>query len=392
MNLCSMHEILIWDLNNCENAYEMYISVKGFRQLLPIVRKTKTKVRIIRRCGMPFLLHKYRKRKIFFIGIGVSCFLVYVLSLFIWDIDFQGNETKSDRILMDFFEEHDLYHGMLKKNVDCEGIETLLRNSFDEIIWVSVEMKGTRLLVNIQEGLKIEEYGNTLNEEPSDLCAGKAGTIESIITRSGTPLVSIGDEVSKGAVLVQGRMDIIGDSGEIVNYQYCTADADIFLRTEYKYEDMFLRKHKEKQYIEEADNSYYVKIFSGEWQLNFWNRGENMQYDKKVQEKQLHLWNNFYLPFHWKTVTKQYYKEVEVTYTKEEAKQVAVNNLDRFCKDLTKKGVQIIENNVTIQVDENQCKASGSLVVVEKTGEKQPTRILTAPSQEESNEHNGTHT
>lgn len=392
LNLCSIHEILIWDLKNCENAYEMYMSVKGFRQLLPIVRKTKTKVRIIRRCGMPFLLHKYRKRKIFFAGIIISTFLIYVLSLFIWDVDFQGNRSRTNRELMNFLEENNLHHGMMKKDIDCEEVETLIRNHYDDIIWASVEMKGTRLIINVQEGLKIENNGNTLSEEPTDICAAKAGTIESIITRSGTPLVSVGDEVSKGAILVQGRMDIVGDNGEIVNYQYCTADADIYIRTEYDYADSFPRKHMEKEYLGKPDSTYYVKTFSKEWKLNFWNQGENMKYDKKVEEKQLHLWNNFYLPFYWKTVTKDYYKEVEKTYTKEEAKQVAMDHLEQFCKDLTKKGVQIIENNVTIQIDENRCKASGSLLVVEKTGVKQPTKILTIPSQEEADEYNGTHT
>ena len=59
LNLCRHHQIYIWGLNPCGNAYEMYMSLKGFRRLRPIVRKTHTKVLLVQRNGLPFFLHKY---------------------------------------------------------------------------------------------------------------------------------------------------------------------------------------------------------------------------------------------------------------------------------------------------------------------------------------------
>ena len=69
LNMCSHHGIYLWNLKPCGHAYEMNISVKGFRRLKPIIRKTGTKIIIRERRGFPFFLHKYRKRKIFFGGI-----------------------------------------------------------------------------------------------------------------------------------------------------------------------------------------------------------------------------------------------------------------------------------------------------------------------------------
>lgn len=392
LNLCSNHRILIWDLQNSGNAYEMYMSVKGFRQILPIVRKTKTKVRIIKRCGMPFLLYKYRKRKMFFGGVIAASLMIYVFSLFIWDIQFKGNSARTAEVLMDFFEKNKLHHGMMKKDVNCEDVETMIRNQFDDIIWASVEIKGTRLIVYVQESLKVENKGETIEGEATDLCAGNAGTIEKIITRSGTPLVTVGSKIKKGDILVQGRMEIIGDNGEVVNYQYCTADADIYIRTEYAYEDTFSRTYTVKKYVGEPKKSYYVKTFSHKWNLKLPEKEEKKLYEAFQNEEQLHLWNNFYLPFYWGSVTKKYYENIEKIYTEKEAKELAEQKLSQFCKDLEKKGVQIIENSVTIQLDENICRASGKLLVVEQTGERKPTEVLQLQQQEEMNEHNGTGT
>lgn len=392
LNLCSNHDILIWDLQNHGNAYEMYMSVKGFRQLLPIVRKTKTRVRIIKRYGMPFLLYRYRKRKVFFAGVIFSCLFIYIFSLFIWDIRFEGNSARTSEVLLEFLESKNLHHGMWKKDIDCEKVEAMIRNEFDDIIWTSVEIKGTRLIVYVQESLKIEKKGDNNEGEPTDLCAGRAGTVEKIITRSGTPLVNVGSQIQAGDILVQGRMEIIGDDGTVMNYQYCHADADIYIRTEYPYEDTFSRTYMDKKYVGEPKESYYVRTFSRKWNLKLPGGDKSGDYESVVDEKQLHLWNNFYLPFYWGSVTKKYYENVEKTYSQKEAEQLAAQKLQQFCEDLQKKGVQIVENNVTIQVDDNTCRAQGSIVVIEKTGENKPTEVLQPESQEEQDEHNGTGT
>lgn len=96
LNLCSNRNILIWNLEYREEHYEFCISVRGFRQLKPLLRKTKTRLIILQRYGLPFWLHRYRKRKLFFGGIFFCGAALYVLSLFIWNIQIQGNQHQTD--------------------------------------------------------------------------------------------------------------------------------------------------------------------------------------------------------------------------------------------------------------------------------------------------------
>ena len=122
LNACSHRGIILWGLRPEGRAYEMNISIPGFRKLKPIIRKTGTKVSIVERFGLPFFLHKYRKRKLFFAGALLSLALVFLLSRYIWNIDIQGNLSYTDETLLRFLESTQVTNGMPVSEVDCARI------------------------------------------------------------------------------------------------------------------------------------------------------------------------------------------------------------------------------------------------------------------------------
>ena len=79
LNLCKHKEIEMWGLEAKSDTYEMYMTVTGFRKLKPILRKTKTRITIMERYGVPFFFFKYRKRYLFFCG--SILFVVNIFSL-----------------------------------------------------------------------------------------------------------------------------------------------------------------------------------------------------------------------------------------------------------------------------------------------------------------------
>ena len=69
------------------------------------------------------------------------------------------------------------------------------------------------------------------------------------------------------------------------------------------------------------------------------------------------------------TVTKYYQPIYETkTYTEEEARKKQEQLLQTYIADLKKKGVEILENNVTIEIKDGICTAAGTLVVREIIG------------------------
>ena len=66
INICQNKKILIWNLKR-ENGVKLFcnIGIKDFKKLKIISRKTNCKIKIVKKKGIPFLLHRYKKRKIF---------------------------------------------------------------------------------------------------------------------------------------------------------------------------------------------------------------------------------------------------------------------------------------------------------------------------------------
>ncbi|WP_099467628.1 sporulation protein YqfD [Konateibacter massiliensis] len=378
INLCSNRNILIWGLENWNNQYEMYLSVRDFKRLKPILKKTNTKLKIIKRHGLPFFLHKYRKRKMFFGGIILFSIILYILSLFIWDINISGNYSRTDDVILDFLSQNNIYHGMQKKQISCEEVEQMLRSEYDDIIWASAQIKGTRLLIRVQENTDV---GTIMKDTtPSDIIAPKDCIITSIITRKGTPLVEKGSVVKKGDVLVSGRVDVYNDSGEIADYQYYAADADIYAKTIEEYKGGFDLSFTEKNYTGNEKLRYYLKILNKKINIRNGKISYN-EYDMITNETQMKLGNNFYLPLTLGKIQIKEYVSEEKIYTKEEAISKGNEQLREFCENLIEKGVQIVGNNVKIHIGKNSCTIDGYLTIIEKTGKRVNTEILSVPEE-----------
>ncbi len=372
-NICSVHEIELWKIVNTGTSYRFFMSVKGFRRIKPLVRKSKVRLRILKKFGLPFFLYRNRKRKAY--GAGFACFfiLLYGLSLFIWDIEFEGNRMYTYDTLLKYFESEEIHYGMRKSNIDCDALEEALRTNFPEITWVSARVSGTRLLVKIKENEVLSEIP-AKDETPCNIVAEKDGVITSMIVRSGVPKAAIGDQVVKGQVLVSGVLPIIGDSEEIMNVHYIRSDADITARTEYHFTKQLPLLQKIDVETGKTRRGWYGKLFSYSL-LIIRPRPEGTFWKLTMEEEQLHLFQNFYLPAYFGTITGKEYISYERPYTEEEKKLLADDMNERLKKKLLEKGVQILENHVRILDNESLCQAAIDFVAEEPIGRREGLEI-----------------
>ncbi len=375
LNLCKLHHIEIWDLQNSGGAYEMYISIRDFRKLRPLCRKTRARIRVTERHGLPFFLHRYRNRKMFPVGILLCICFLYIMSLFIWNIHIEGNYSRTTDVILDYLESEHIVHGMKKSDVDCKEIQSIIRIQFPDIIWVSAEIRGTRLLIRIRENSDSTEVQEAQEEAgPRDIVAAREGIITSILVRSGVARVQVGDEVEEGALLVSGRIDLLDDAGEVSGYQYTASDADVYARTVYTYFDEFVLSHETRHPTGKKRMGVYVSFGNKTFSLNLKPGYET--YTVLNTEYPLKLTENFYLPVSFGTTRYEEYEIYSEYYSEEEAKLLAEENLNDFLENLIQKGVQIVENNVKIKVGRNTCASYGTIVAVEDIGGFAPTEIL----------------
>lgn len=125
--------------------------------------------------------------------------------MFVWSISFEGNSMYSDEELEEFLERNNIKRGDLVKGVDVENIEFLMRENYNKITWVSARVEGTRIIVNMKENKDL--YIDDGEKSPCNIVSDVDGVIESIITRTGKPMVKKGMEVKKGDIIVSGFID-----------------------------------------------------------------------------------------------------------------------------------------------------------------------------------------
>lgn len=384
LNLCTNHDINLWNMDHKEDTYTFCMSLEDFRKIRPMVRKTRTKIRITKRCGLPFFLYRYRKRKMFLLGLLLCVGIVYAFSYYVWNIEICGNSTLSDDTVYRYLESEKIRVGTAKGKVDCEKLEAKIRQHFSNVIWTSVRLEGTKLTVDVKENLitqEPQEKQETETEEAQDLVADKDAVILSIVTRNGTPKVKAGDKVKKGKALVLGRIDIYNDAKEIAGYQYCKADADIVAQTSYPYRYEVPTLVQKKAYTGKEKKRYsfwYRNKYIGLYQSGISYRF----YDKESEKEQLCVMENFYLPFYIQTDIYREYQMKNHKIDKKEAKKMAADNLELFLSKLEEKGLQIIEKNVMMDKEKNGYIFQGTVLTKEKLESYRVTKQLEVPKEE----------
>ncbi len=377
MNLCSNHNIFLWDIENHGEYYTMKISLKGFFKLKGITRKTGTRVAVTQRYGLPFLSTRMWRRRIFMLGLLGSLLFWIWMSGFIWAVEIEGNYYVTDDVFQDFFAENGIRVGMKKKDIEIETLEKAIRTEFGIVTWTSARIDGTRLLIQVKENdlISVEENRTSLPEgEGSDLVAGKEGEIISIVTRSGVPKVSAGMTVKKGDVLVEGGVPILNEDGTVRRYDYCAADADIMLRCVYSMRDEIKEKYEDKIYT--GREKEYPFFMFGTKKAGIPRFDGYEKWDEVEEKKQLKLFKNYYLPVYIGHDLVREYVTEEKIYTQNEVKQLFEEKIIKFIETLEEKGVQIVEKNVTIDKVSGVWKMKVDFLAVEKTGTPRKTQIV----------------
>lgn len=376
MNLCSNRNILLWDIEKRDDAYFMNLSIKDFFKLRPVVRKTRTRVAVLKRFGLPFFIPKILARKVFLMGLFAALAFWGASSLFVWEITLSGNFHLTEDKLKSFLAENDVYVGMLKKDLDIGVLEKEMRKNFDVITWTSAKLEGTKLKISIKENalLYAEKEDEEEDKVPCDIVAQVDGTVVSVIVRSGIPCVQAGQEIGKGDLLVSGSIPIYSEDGTIRKYQYTCSDADIVVEYELPVYDSIPFTYEKKEYTGREKKQYYLgwgeKIIPlGKGKISF------LYYDTVTTQNRGKLLPDFFLPFLYGKRISREYQNVEHSYSLQEAEGVLADKYAKILCDLEEKGVQITEKNVRIDTESEKWILTGFLRVTDKIGTKVPLSL-----------------
>ncbi len=362
MNLIIKNDIVVWDVETVESGYIFYTGRYNFLKMKPYLKKTNTKIKVVKKYGFPYFLKKNKKRVAFLIGFGICICITYIFSLFVWEVRIHGEQKIVKEDMLTYIEEKHVPLGTLKSKIHCDTLEKKLRMQYDEISWISCELKGTCLNIYIEEGTAtiIDEK----NDTPGDIVASKDAEITKMITREGTPVVKVKQKVKKDEILISGTIYIFDDNHEVIETSYIPADGDVYGITSYQYEDYIELEYYDKKYHDK--NKSYVTLYILDYCVTpFVPKKPGKDYDTFTDIRKLKLFENFYLPIgytktEWKTYDLKKNKRSE-----KEAEKILNERLQEKITHFKEKGVEIIKNDVKIVRDGNKVYAKGTLTLEE---------------------------
>lgn len=237
LNLCSRNGISLWKISyDAQRLVRAHVRLKDFYHLKTYLRKSKTHLKVLNKYGFPFWCYRHPRLK-WMLCVIACLFVIGIYSCtYVWNIEISGNSIVSTEEILQCLKDENIIAGAKRKDINCSGIEYMLRQRYNQLGWVSVYMDHTNLCIEMKESIydKFEDY--PLDDgKRYDLVSNKDAIIYSIVTRKGKPVVEKDVSVKKGDVLVLGQCEIYDDIGEIKDIMYVCAQALVYGDVNYTY-------------------------------------------------------------------------------------------------------------------------------------------------------------
>lgn len=266
---------------------------------------------LCKRQGFPELLLRYRRRIGIPIGILLFCCMLFYFSQILWRVEVTGAVSVPAERIQAELATLGFGEGAWLASEDLYAVSDQLLALDGDLSYASVVRRGTVLYVHIRER---EEPPDPVEKVPANLVAKKDGFVISYAVREGQPMVSAGQAVRAGELLVSGvvlhrggSLSVVCAEGAVYARTTCTATVEMPLAQIVQ---------------EEAGRLVYdraLKIFG--WEINFFKNTGNIDIEcgTITENRQVALPFGIRLPI-WQTVTYTVARrEREQNYTPAEA-------------------------------------------------------------------------
>jgi len=348
--------IIFYNGKKLPYSFRAEVSTQDFKRLRKAAKGSGIKIAIRAKYGFPFVALRWRRRK----GLIVGLFLIFtaltVLSQFVITIDVEGNDRVPTEQIFAEAEKLGLKTWVLKNNLDLEQISKKLQENIPDLIWATIDERGTNMKIRVVE--------KTLPEKviyQGDLIAAKTGFVDQVIVIQGIPVVKEGDTVKKGQVLIKAAGGMteysidVSNSREVKQNLVDAPAAKGFVRGRVWYS-----AEKEVKLAEEFTEKT-GRITVG-WGIKIQDRvimitNQNNPYEQAITETKsyaLPSWRNWRFPVELIKVTYEETKNVHVERTVSEARQLAEAQAREELRSLIPAEAQVLREKVRIRTSENK--------------------------------------
>ena len=261
-NMCARRSVIIWDaVRVSDSVIHFKISIRGFKLLRHIAPKTGCRIHIIAKRGLPSILHRYRQRKWFVIGLLSFAAVMVSLNQFVWEIEVVGNERVQTAEIKEKLSECGLKKGAYRGSVDEKRLKNEMLVKCPSLAWLWADKDGSRVIVEVKE--KPPEPVMFDPDEYCNIISKKDAIIEAMVVRRGVPCVKAGDTVLEGDMLISGAVE----SERGIEPRFVQADAEVYARVWYERSRAFSTIYVKKTETGRIEKKHKLRIFGLEIKL-----------------------------------------------------------------------------------------------------------------------------
>jgi len=345
LNLCMLRDITLWGLKrNKSGRIEFYTDKSNASFLRSAADDAYTTIKISGRFGLPYAVKRYKKRYVLAVGPVMLALFFMISSAFVWNIEVTGNTVTTTETVIKALEKNGFSLGSRKSDNDYSMLAQKVLLDVPSLVWVSVNVKGTKAVVEVKERDIPPEIADL--DTYSDIIATKDGLITYIAPFSGIATVKVGDSVTKGQTLISGQ--IMYKDGSVAP---CASYGEVKAKVWYTFAFECPKEIYVKQYTGREKHRYELNLFGKKIKLFNKSSISYKEYDNIIDNEQLCLGDDIYLPFYLTTTT---YREIKQVKRELDTEQQMLISRDRLKKALRNEiGEGVLLEHTFRQIEDN---------------------------------------
>lgn len=361
INICRKENIPVWNIKKeKEIRLAFNIKIKDFKKICKIAKTTKCKLKIKKKKGFPFILNRYRKRKIFAIFLILVIILIGMSSNYVWNIEVIEENGNNLENIMQNLNQSGLGVGKRKSEINTKEVINKVRLERNDVAWMGIELKGTNAIVKV---VKSDEKPDIIDEnEYCSIVADKAGIITKISAQDGTANVKVGDTINEGETLINGWVE-----GKYTGIRYVHAKGEIQAKIWHTKHKFIEYNTTEKRETGNQEEKYAIKF--NNFKINLGKGVSKFEiYDTIETENKFKIFSDFYLPISIVKTTNKEIENVQKKYNKEEAKMLGIKELEEELNNEIENKDNIVNKNINTYENENGLDVYVTYEVLENIG------------------------
>jgi len=161
---------------------------------------------IVEDSTLKFLWRKMKQNCILLTGGIILILLTLILPRFVLFTQVSGNREISESVIIDTLKRCGFSAGMPKSQLHTEQLKNAVLDAMPELEWIGIQTSGCVAQITVKEGERIKNIKND-EKNVGNITALIEGVVLSATAERGTVLVSPGDAVQKGQILISGYTD-----------------------------------------------------------------------------------------------------------------------------------------------------------------------------------------